>query len=966
MTAEGTVSLADQTTAELNTDVSTITEIVTDFKTSVVPLVNVATANLMTTEDLVTTYGQTTSAFNTDVAAETEIVTNFERTVEPASDVLSTNLVTTTSEKITEVLTKTQVATDLKTTATPATDIAATILISIEATTEVTNEVPTTKPEITTAESSTFIASTNQVTTDSETNTLDPTTQAATTVVSDLATTSGPLAVTTFTSDLATTSDPQVTSTVASDLATTSAPQAATTVASDLATTSDPQVTSTVAPDLATTSAPQAATTVASDLATTSAPQVTSTVAPDLATTSAPQAATTVASDLATTSAPQVTSTVAPDLATTSAPQAATTVASDLATTSDPQVTSTVAPDLATTSAPQAATTVASDLATTSAPQVTSTVAPDLATTSAPQAATTVASDLATTSDPQVTSTVASDLATTSVPQAATLFTSDLTTTIVSDPPITTVVSTSKLPTTTLIPVAPPKAVIDGSSEIPLCGALYLYGLNSRNSIEGSLTYHWNVSSIGESTDLTNILNEINDRNNGNGHPVVRTDGHNLVETDVIYTFGLTVTNSAGLSGSTTKDVVRTSEATFEVATQSHVDVDNVRLADIINLASIVKFYSKCMTAEEVVYSWTCDAASIRGSSRILHIPAYTLPGDQLVECIVTVSVANDTSQQNSASVTFTTVKSDLVASIQGGDKLDVGVDNGQVTLDGSKSYDPDTGTRDNLVYAWSCNQVSNNAPCQSGDSTQFPTARSASSAILNFDANLMTVNQYYKFTLTVTKDTRSASTDVTIFAKPGAIPEIVLEVVGSSTKVSTSQIVSLKATISHTSSVSILWSTISASGYRTLDLTNSDTLHIPIQTASRGRNSVSFLTIEKNNLVRDARYQFLVKATTTSGQEGSATLTLDVYRGVENCQLVIPNYTVLDEVTYQVSGCTTQDGDDAYPFLYEVSLIIDAASTTEVFIEKTTSATGSFTGQSTWDGGTTNTFILKVLILTS
>ena len=49
---------------------------------------------------------------------------------------------------------------------------------------------------------------------------------------------------------------------------------------------------------------------------------------------------------------------------------------------------------------------------------------------------------------------------------------------------------------------------------------------------------------------------------------------------------------------------------------------------------------------------------------------------------------------------------SNLVALIQGGSMIDVGVDNGIVTLDGSESYDPDSATNDNLVFVWTCEQV--------------------------------------------------------------------------------------------------------------------------------------------------------------------------------------------------------------------------------------------------------------------
>ena len=57
----------------------------------------------------------------------------------------------------------------------------------------------------------------------------------------------------------------------------------------------------------------------------------------------------------------------------------------------------------------------------------------------------------------------------------------------------------------------------------------------------------------------------------------------------------------------------------------------------------------------------------------------------------------------------------------------------------------------------------------------------------------------------------------------------------------------------------------------------------------------IIFYIVEK--LVKGAKYQFSVRAVKTTGEEGSAVTNVYVYKGVENCQLLIQDYTVLDEV---------------------------------------------------------------------
>ena len=56
-------------------------------------------------------------------------------------------------------------------------------------------------------------------------------------------------------------------------------------------------------------------------------------------------------------------------------------------------------------------------------------------------------------------------------------------------------------------------------------------------------------------------------------------------------------------------------------------------------------------------------------------------------------------------SIQITTRFSDLRAVIEGGNELTIGRDAGNVTIDGSSSFDPDNVPMD-MTYEWLCEQV--------------------------------------------------------------------------------------------------------------------------------------------------------------------------------------------------------------------------------------------------------------------
>ena len=72
----------------------------------------------------------------------------------------------------------------------------------------------------------------------------------------------------------------------------------------------------------------------------------------------------------------------------------------------------------------------------------------------------------------------------------------------------------------------------------------------------------------------------------------------------------------------------------------------------------------------------------------------------------VEVSPTADPGRVTQQSVTVTTVNTDLVAVIDGGSERTVGVDSGELVLDGSGSYDPDR-EEEEMTFFWTCHKVS-------------------------------------------------------------------------------------------------------------------------------------------------------------------------------------------------------------------------------------------------------------------
>jgi hypothetical protein len=96
------------------------------------------------------------------------------------------------------------------------------------------------------------------------------------------------------------------------------------------------------------------------------------------------------------------------------------------------------------------------------------------------------------------------------------------------------------------------------------------------------------------------------------------------------------------------------------------------------------------------------DFSSVTSST--MHIPPYTLAAGRSYRLSLTLIPSDNPARYTRATYDFSVTALPLVASIQGGDLLRVGIDS-DIVLDGSLSSDPniDASLDQGLTYRWSC-----------------------------------------------------------------------------------------------------------------------------------------------------------------------------------------------------------------------------------------------------------------------
>ncbi|XP_072031504.1 uncharacterized protein [Amphiura filiformis] len=516
------------------------------------------------------------------------------------------------------------------------------------------------------------------------------------------------------------------------------------------------------------------------------------------------------------------------------------------------------------------------------------------------------------------------------------------------------------------------RARLVGTERITSCGEVRLTARKSKGGAGRDMTYSWSVSSSADVTAIAALLAGVTG-------PDFTMDG-TFMDADTVYTFEVTVTNFLGSSDFDSVEVSRSATATPEVEIIPRgVDIANALVSEKFKLTAEVTFYSDCVPPGATVFAWSVDNDQVplnlrTINRRTLFVDANSLPGGENVTFTVKIYKESDPDKFVEQSIQISTRFSDLLTVIEGGSELTIGRDAGNVTIDGSSSFDPDDVAMD-MTYEWLCEQVTDGTACWSykiGEEGQFILSEAASSqAILQYDALAMEPDKMYTFTLVTSKGSRSSSSSVNVLSMNGDPPRVNIKPIEG--KIRSDRIFSLKAKIQHTSTVSeFTWTTAdtdiaSADGedeaFAYLDLNDDQNLVSPSTLmAVDETHSVTFLSIKRGKLTPGSAYMFQLNVTTVDGLYGLAKIALHILSEVTSCSFGLTGgvneYTELDQVEIVIENCAADD--TAYPLTYQLFVENDDGGL-EAFTERQSEPRITGIGKPAREGTSINTLVAKV-----
>ncbi|KAG3215664.1 hypothetical protein PC129_g13457 [Phytophthora cactorum] len=487
-------------------------------------------------------------------------------------------------------------------------------------------------------------------------------------------------------------------------------------------------------------------------------------------------------------------------------------------------------------------------------------------------------------------------------------------------------------PATTVMISAPdkpphPQVLVSGAASLGMCDDLVLDGSSSSGSGGRPMTYTWmlvNTTSV-TSTSLdavTALLTSATTTSNATikiPAPVLEADG--------TYSFILLAKNFFGKTGNSNEILVKKSGLALpSVAIKGGNLQGAYRANELVITASAS--YPSCSgpvttdtdaavsTDVDMTFTWlqvTGDLTATQFKStspnpRILKLPARTLTVGVSYVFRLVAAMASNLKVNNSADVQVGVARTDLTAMISAGNRS-IGVEQ-DLALDASLSVDPDDVQNSvSMQYSWTCWTL--NASTQVYDvaclTATGETLTLDTQAKITVAASTVNPNTVYKFALTVSKDTRSSSTSVFIIMTPGSPPKVSIDALGSA-KVNSNDRVILKGKVASKLPVTKTeWTIVGAS-----DATMSSVFAVP-----RGR---LMMLVSEGKLTPGVSYKFQLNATDSSGQTGSATITVVANSPPSSGSLSVTpavGYALEDKFSVLVSDWVDEDLPLKYTFKY-------------------------------------------------
>ncbi|KAG3237801.1 hypothetical protein PI124_g17218, partial [Phytophthora idaei] len=487
-------------------------------------------------------------------------------------------------------------------------------------------------------------------------------------------------------------------------------------------------------------------------------------------------------------------------------------------------------------------------------------------------------------------------------------------------------------PATTVTISAPdkpphPQVLVSGAASLGMCDDLVLDGSSSSGSGGRPMTYTWmlvNTTSV-TSTSLdavTALLTSATTTSNATikiPAPVLEADG--------TYSFILLAKNFFGKTGNSNEILVKKSGLALpSVAIKGGNLQGAYRANELVITASAS--YPSCSgpvttdtdaavsTGVDMTFTWLQVAGDLTATQfkstspnpRILKLPARTLTVGVSYVFRLVAAMASNLKVNNSADVQVGVARTDLTAMISAGNRS-IGVEQ-DLALDASLSVDPDDVQNSvSMQYSWTCWTL--NASTQVYDvaclTATGETLTLDTQAKITVAASTVNPNTVYKFALTVSKDTRISSTSVFIIMTPGSPPKVSIDALGSA-KVNSNDRVILKGKVASKLPVTKTeWTIVGAS-----DATMSSVFAVP-----RGR---LMMLVSEGKLTPGVSYKFQLNATDSSGQTGSATITVVVNSPPSSGSLSVTpavGCALEDKFSVLVSDWVDEDLPLKYTFKY-------------------------------------------------
>ncbi|GMF31755.1 unnamed protein product [Phytophthora fragariaefolia] len=490
-------------------------------------------------------------------------------------------------------------------------------------------------------------------------------------------------------------------------------------------------------------------------------------------------------------------------------------------------------------------------------------------------------------------------------------------------------------PTTSIIVSAPdkspqPQVLVSGATSLGMCDDLFLDGSSSSGSGGRSMTYTWMLVSTSSVTSgsvdvVKALLASAATTNNATIKIAAAT-----LEADSTYSFVLLANNFLGKTGNSNEIVIKKSGMALPSVSIKGGGLQGAyRASELVISASAT--YPSCSgavstdststaavsTGVDMTFTWlqvTGDltASQFKSTSpnpRILKLPAATLTVGVNYVFRLLVAMTSNAKVNNTADVQIVVARTDLTPHIAAGNRS-VGVEQ-DLVLDASVSTDPDDPHNDvPMHYVWACstfNSASLAYDIACLTAVGGPLVLDAQAKV-TVPANTVNPKVVYKFAVTVSKDSRSSTTSVFITMTPGSPPQVSIEPL-STAKVNVNDRVILKGNaVSKLPVTKTEWSIVGASA-ATMNAI------FAIQPPTR-----LTMLLNQGKLTPGVSYKFQLNVTDSSGQIGSATITVVANSPPSSGSLTVTpsvGYALEDKFTVLASDWVDEDLPLKYTFKY-------------------------------------------------